>query len=217
MKFSLRVDCCEIFIPLTLSLQSINVIEGGDASFSRRKLQLRTKLETVMAECESKIKTLQLYESKLKTIESGKSGTYHGCVYAFKIEMKIVWLCTKTLQIPRQKEMHQLLPIAVEISYLRNTELSQFITDSYKMSVTKCQLHTLLLLYNTRLKLPLDMTGLEQWINTSCDTLSGNLGANSTLLESVKLLDSEISVQKTHLVVSFNKTSCLLPLETRLL
>ena len=65
---------CKILRHLPHLLQSINVIEGGDASFSRRKLQLRTKLETVMAECESKIKTLQLYESKLKTIESGKSG-----------------------------------------------------------------------------------------------------------------------------------------------
>ena len=51
-------------------------------------------------------------------------------------------------------------------------------------------------------KLVPDMNALEEWINTSCDTLAGNLGENATLLESVKLLDGEISVQKTHLVVS---------------
>ena len=46
------------------------------------------------------------------------------------------------------------------------------------------------------------MNALEQWISTSCDTLSGNLGENESLLESVKVLDSEVSVQKTHIVVS---------------
>ena len=50
----------------------MKVVEGADATFTRRKLQLRTKLETVVAECESKIKTLKLYESKLKTIEGGE-------------------------------------------------------------------------------------------------------------------------------------------------
>ena len=49
----------------------MKVVEGADASFARRKLQLRTKLETVVAECDSKIKTLQLYDSKMKVIDSG--------------------------------------------------------------------------------------------------------------------------------------------------
>mgnify|MGYP006957683265 FL=1 len=48
------------------------MVEGADATFARRKLQLRTKLETVVAECDSKIKSLQLYESKIKTIEGGE-------------------------------------------------------------------------------------------------------------------------------------------------
>ena len=50
----------------------MKVSDAGDATFTRRKLQLRTKLDTVTAECESKIKTLCVLESKIKAISSGK-------------------------------------------------------------------------------------------------------------------------------------------------
>ena len=50
----------------------MNMADGGDAAFNRRKLQLRTKLETVAAECENKIKTLLLYENKMKALEAGE-------------------------------------------------------------------------------------------------------------------------------------------------
>ena len=50
----------------------MNMGNGADASFNRRKLQLRTKLDTVQAECESKVKTLLLYEGKMKAFEAGE-------------------------------------------------------------------------------------------------------------------------------------------------
>ena len=45
------------------------MVDVGDASFSRRKVQLRTKLETVLAECESKMKSLSLYENKMVALD----------------------------------------------------------------------------------------------------------------------------------------------------
>lgn len=156
---------------IPLHLQGMNVVEGADASFARRKLQLRTKLETVVAECESKIKTLQLYDSKMKVIDSGKYFAFHSLL-SNDTSWKLLFDCGLTCNfVINEKINHLYLCFNLVIS---------------------------------------DLDTLEQWITGSCDLLTGNMGENASLLQSVKQLDSELSVQKTHLTVRHQLISCSL-------
>eukprot|EP00116_Pleurobrachia_bachei_P001601 sb/3461863/ len=55
---------------LITDLEASQVTDRSDVTFDRRKLQLRTKFDTVQAECESKIKSLLVQESKLNLIDA---------------------------------------------------------------------------------------------------------------------------------------------------
>ena len=49
---------------------------------------------------------------------------------------------------------------------------------------------------------------LDEWISESCEILSGDLDENAPSLETVKAIESDLSVQKDHLEV-FTLFPCL--------